>query len=215
MTSIPDFAELYQDYALGRQLSGPRMPLHVPVSAKLGVKDIMAFMRDHYEGTALNMTSDVGAGPWDAKFRDRPLTWSYNNQHFVNERSIGTQQTAWHFVANMRHWLPDHIGGVFWFGVDDATFSGTDSQVLCILTLYSKYNRALTFQNFCQRTFPSTLSQRFPSLCLQALAPKSTLYTDLYIVNKKGPQLFRISFISASRHWLHCPSGLEFSILAA
>ena len=128
VTSIPDFAELYQDYALGRQLSGPRMPLHVPVSAKLGVKDIMAFMRDHYEGTALNMTSDVGAGPWDAKFRDRPLTWSYNNQHFVNERSIGTQQTAWHFVANMRHWLPDHIGGVFWFGVDDATFSGTDSQ---------------------------------------------------------------------------------------
>eukprot|EP00287_Rhodomonas_sp_CCMP768_P028230 CAMPEP_0202849122 /NCGR_PEP_ID=MMETSP1389-20130828/79866_1 /ASSEMBLY_ACC=CAM_ASM_000865 /TAXON_ID=302021 /ORGANISM="Rhodomonas sp., Strain CCMP768" /LENGTH=49 /DNA_ID= /DNA_START= /DNA_END= /DNA_ORIENTATION= len=48
------------------------------------------------------MTGDVGAGPWAAKFRDRPLTWHLGNESFVNERSVGTQQTAWHFVANMR-----------------------------------------------------------------------------------------------------------------
>ena len=94
VTSIPDFAAKYQAYALGHQLAGPRMPLHVPVAAKLDVKDIMAHMRDHYEGTVLNMTSDVGAGPWNAAFRDRPLSWTYSNEFYVNERSIGTQQTG-------------------------------------------------------------------------------------------------------------------------
>mmetsp|Transcript_10679 Transcript_10679/g.25451 ORF Transcript_10679/g.25451 Transcript_10679/m.25451 type:complete len:619 (+) Transcript_10679:25-1881(+) len=122
VTSIPNFEATYEAYALGSQAS-PRMPLHVPVKKKLTVHDIMMHMRDHYEDTALNMTSDVGAGPWAAKFRDRPLTWKYGKENYVNERSIGTQQTAWHFVANMRQWLPDPVGGVFWFGVDDATFS--------------------------------------------------------------------------------------------
>ena len=123
VTSLPGFEAHFEDYALGRQLAGPRMPLHVPVKAKLSVQDIMRFMRDHYEHTALNMTTDVGAGPWAAKFRDRPLSWKFGNEYYVNERSIGTQQSAWHFVANARHWLPDHVGGVFWFGVDDASFS--------------------------------------------------------------------------------------------
>ena len=122
VTSIPNFQSTFEAYATGSQLS-PRMPLHVPVEDKQSVHDIMMHMRDHYDGTVLNMTGDVGAGAWAAKFRDRPLTWTYGEHFYVNERSIGTQQSAWHFVANMRPWLPDHIGGVFWFGVDDATFS--------------------------------------------------------------------------------------------
>ena len=87
----------------------------------------MDMMRDHFDGTLLNMTGDIGAGKWKNNFRERPLTWhgpgEGNKDMYINERSIGTQQTGWHFVANMRNWLPNHIGGVFWFGVDDITFS--------------------------------------------------------------------------------------------
>jgi dipeptidase len=122
VTSIPGFEDEHLEYASGSRLS-PRMPLSVPVKEKLRVHDIMMYMRDHYDNTALNMTSDIGSGAWAAKFRDRPLTWTFQGESYVNERTIGTQQTSWHFVANMRHWLPPHIGGVFWFGVDDASFS--------------------------------------------------------------------------------------------
>ena len=84
-------------------------------------------MRDHNDNTKLDMISDIGAGRWKNAFRERPLTWhgpgEDNKAVYINERTIGTQQTGWHFVANMRNFLPDHIGGVFWFGVDDITFS--------------------------------------------------------------------------------------------
>ena len=87
----------------------------------------MNMMRDHNDNTKLDMISDIGAGRWKNAFRERPLTWHgpgrLNKKEYINERTIGTQQTGWHFVANMRNWLPNHIGGVFWFGVDDITFS--------------------------------------------------------------------------------------------
>ena len=87
----------------------------------------MEMMRDHNDNTKLDMISDIGAGRWKNAFRERPLTWhgpgEDNNAVYINERTIGTQQPGWHFVANMRSFLPDHIGGVFWFGVDDITFS--------------------------------------------------------------------------------------------
>ena len=97
------------------------------IDIKLQVRDIMNMMRDHNDNTKLDMISDIGAGRWKNAFRERPLTWHgpgrLNKKEYINERTIGTQQTGWHFVANMRNWLPNHIGGVFWFGVDDITFS--------------------------------------------------------------------------------------------
>jgi dipeptidase len=117
-----NFQEKYYGYAFGKDLKN-RMPFSVPVKKKLKVQDLMNFMRDKHYNTPLNMTSDVGAGTWQNAFRDRPLTWSFKNETYVNERTVGTQQTGWHFVANMRKHLPNHVGGVFWFGVDDATFS--------------------------------------------------------------------------------------------
>lgn len=87
----------------------------------------MEMMRDHNDNTKLDMISDVGAGRWKNAFRERPLTWhgpgEGNEAMYINERTIGTQQTYWHFVVNLRNFLPDHIGGVIWFGVDDVTFS--------------------------------------------------------------------------------------------
>jgi dipeptidase len=96
------------------------MPLWVKPDRKLAASDLMEFMRDHYEGTPLDMTQDVGAGPHRLPYRWRPLTWEANGQTYCNERAVATQQTGYSFVSESRNWLPDPIGGIFWFGVDDA-----------------------------------------------------------------------------------------------
>jgi dipeptidase len=83
---------------------------------------MMNFMRDHLEGTALDMREDFGAGPFGLPYRWRPLEWkaSGDENEYCNERATATQQTGFVFVAECRSWLPDPIGGIFWFGVDDA-----------------------------------------------------------------------------------------------
>ncbi|GHG94999.1 C69 family dipeptidase [Comamonas sp. JC664] len=96
-----------------------RLPLWVKPDKKLSVQDTMALMRDHFEGTPLDMTKDVGAGPYAVPYRWRPMTWEVDGKQYVHERAISTQQTGFSFVAQMRDWLPAPIGGVLWFGVDD------------------------------------------------------------------------------------------------
>ena len=77
-------------------------------------------MRDHYEGTPLDITNDLGATAYKMPYRLSPLTFEVNGQKYFNERPISTQQSAFTFVAQMRSNLPDAIGGVLWFGTDDA-----------------------------------------------------------------------------------------------
>ncbi len=109
----------YLDYAMGYNLKN-RMPLWVKPDRKLSVYDVMEIMRDHYEGTPMDMTNDVGAGPYKCPYRWRPMTWEVNGVGYLHERAISTQQTGFSFVTQSRSWLPDAIGGIFWFGVDDS-----------------------------------------------------------------------------------------------
>lgn len=109
----------YFDYAKGRNLTH-RMPLYIKPERKLSVKDMMNYMRDHLEGTELDMSKDPGAGPHGLPYRWRPLTWKYEGKTYVNERATATQQTGFSFVAQARSWLPNPLGGIFWFSVDDA-----------------------------------------------------------------------------------------------
>jgi dipeptidase len=109
----------YIDYIKGENLEN-RMPLWVKPDRKLSSADLMHFMRDHFEGTPLDMTQDVGAGPHRLPYRWRPLTWTVDGVTYCNERAAATQQTGYSFVSESRNWLPDWIGGIFWFGVDDA-----------------------------------------------------------------------------------------------
>ena len=96
------------------------MPLYVKPERKLSVQDVRDCMRDHFEGTEFSMTGDPGAGPYGLPYRWRPLTFDVDGKTYVNERAIATQQTGFVIVPQMRDWLPDAIGGVLWFGVDDA-----------------------------------------------------------------------------------------------
>lgn len=107
------------DTVLGTNPKAAPIPLWVKPEKKLTVSDVMGFMRDHFEGTALDMTKDVGAGPYGLPYRWRPLTWKADDREFLNERATSTQQTGFSFVAQSRGWLPGPVGGVLWFGVDD------------------------------------------------------------------------------------------------
>lgn len=109
----------YIEYAKGKDLS-KRMPLYIKPDQKITVQDLMGYMGDHLEGTEFDMTKDPGAGPSGLPYRWRPLTWEYQGKTYCNERATGTQQTGFTFVAQARNWLPNAIGGIFWFGVDDA-----------------------------------------------------------------------------------------------
>ena len=108
----------YMAYAQGDAQASP-MPLYVKPKKPLSVQDVKEMMRDHYEGTPLALDSDLGMGPWEMPYRPTPLTYEVDGKKYFNERPISTQQTANVYVSQMRAWLPDHIGGVIWFGNDD------------------------------------------------------------------------------------------------
>ncbi len=95
-------------------------PLWIKPDQKLSVRDVMELMRDHFEGTEFDMTKDVGAGPFKLPYRWRPMEWELDGQKYLHERAISTQQTAASFVTQSRSWLPDPIGGIIWFGMDDS-----------------------------------------------------------------------------------------------
>ena len=125
----PDMAQ-YWDYATGRNIQRDskgyatnRMPLWIKPSEKVDVMQVMDFMRDHLEGTELDMSKDMGAGPYECPYRWRPMSFKVDGKEYVHERATATQQTGFTFVAQCRNWLPDEIGGILWFGVDDAASS--------------------------------------------------------------------------------------------
>lgn len=116
---ITDGMDKYYEYAKG-DISRERIPLFVKPKRKLTPQDLMSFKRNHMENTELDMAKDAGAGPFGLPYRWRPLSWKYNDETYFNERVTATQQTGFSFIAQMRNWLPNPIGGIFWFSVDDA-----------------------------------------------------------------------------------------------
>ena len=90
-------------------------------------------MRDHYEGTAMDMNNDLGAGPFACPYRWRPMGFKVDGQEYIHERATSTQQTGFSFVAQCRSWLPNKLGGILWFGVDD-TYSTCYCPMFCGIT---------------------------------------------------------------------------------
>ena len=109
-------------WALGKDANAEDMPLWILPNRKLSVQDVEMCMRDHYEGTPLSVADgeDIGGGLWEMPYRPSPLTFEVDGKQYFNERPISTQQTGFTFVSQMRNWLPRQIGGVLWFGNDDA-----------------------------------------------------------------------------------------------
>jgi dipeptidase len=117
------------DYALGKDGAEP-MPLWIKPDKKLSVHDVMELMRDHFENSEMDLSKGVGAGPYKLPYRWRGLTWEVDGVTYFNERSTSTQQTGYSFVTQSRASLPDPIGGIHWFGVDD-TYSTVYVPIYC------------------------------------------------------------------------------------
>jgi len=111
----------YVTYAKG-ETTDP-MPLYIKPDKKLSLRDVQNYMRDHYEDTELDWRNEYGAGPFNSPYRWSPLTWEVDSVEYCNERPISTQQTGFSFVSQSRSWLPNEIGGILWFGIDDAAQS--------------------------------------------------------------------------------------------
>lgn len=106
------------DYHRGVKGAEP-YPLWIKPDRKISLPDVFDLMRDHYEGTDYDMTKGIDAGPFGSPNRWRPITWEIDGAKYCWERPISTQQTGFSFVSQSRSSLPDPIGGVFWYGVDD------------------------------------------------------------------------------------------------
>lgn len=115
----------YVGWAEGRDPKAEEMPLWVVPDRKLGVEDLEAAMRDHYEGTplALDNDSDIGGGIWEMPYRPTPLYYKVDGKQYFNERPVSTQQAGFVYVSQMRSWLPREIGGVLWFANDEANMT--------------------------------------------------------------------------------------------
>lgn len=126
----------YESYARGEiehskhGYASNRMPLWIKPDHKVTVKEALDLMRDHYEGTSMDMNNDIGGGPFQSPYRWRPMTWEVDSVQYLHERATSTQQTGFVFVAQARNWLPDPIGGIFWFSVDD-TYTNCFAPMFC------------------------------------------------------------------------------------
>ena len=120
--SDPAEMDKYLPYINGDFATCDHLPLWIKPVRKVSVRDIMNDMRDHYEGTPLDMTADISAGPWSSPYRPLPMSWeSEDGTKYFRERAIGTQQSGFTLVSHLRGWLPDAVGGVMYFNCDDAS----------------------------------------------------------------------------------------------
>lgn len=172
-----DDFDRYLPWALGKDKDAEDMPLWIVPNRKLSVADVENGMRDHYEGTALALdTTSIGGGIYEMPYRPTPLTFTVDGKQYFNERPISTQQTAFTFVSQLRSWLPREIGGVLWFGNDDANmvaytpvYCGNTTQPTCYNT---KGADAVTFSadnafwlcNMVSNMVYPRYSQLFPEL---------------------------------------------------
>ena len=108
----------YEDYAMGHNPKN-KMPLWIKPDQKISPKQVMDCMRDHYEGTKMDMTTDIGAGGEALPYRWRPMYWTVDGVEYCNERATATQQTGFWLVGQAR---PEKVG-ILWFGTDDAATS--------------------------------------------------------------------------------------------
>jgi len=120
------------DFQRGKKRVSP-YPLWIKPDKKLSLADVMNIMRDHYEGTPYDMTKGIDAGPYGRPIRDRGLTWEVDGIKYSWERPISTQQTGFSFISQSRDWLPNPIGGIYWYGVDD-------TYTTCYVPLYCCIN---------------------------------------------------------------------------
>ncbi len=127
-------ADKYLDFAKGENPAN-KMPLYIKPEKPVTVKALADVMRDHYEGTPLDFSEEPGAGVSRLPYRWRPMSFELDGKQYMFERAIATQQTGFWYLGQARSWLPDEVGGLLWFGVDDAATSALTPIYTCITSV--------------------------------------------------------------------------------
>lgn len=199
-----DDFDRYLPWALGKDKDAEDMPLWIVPNRKLSVADVENGMRDHYEGTALALdTTSIGSGIYEMPYRPTPLTFTVDGKQYFNERPISTQQTAFTFVSQLRSWLPREIGGVLWFGNDDANmvaytpvYCGNTVQPACYNT---KGADAVTFSsdnafwlcNMVSNMVYPRYSQLFPELKAVRDSLETSYFANQASIEKQAADLYQ------------------------
>ena len=199
-----DDFDRYLPWALGKDKDAEDMPLWIVPNRKLSVADVENGMRDHYEGTALALdTTSIGGGIYEMPYRPTPLTFTVDGKQYFNERPISTQQTAFTFVSQLRSWLPRKIGGVLWFGNDDANmvaytpvYCGNTVQPACYNT---KGADAVTFSsdnafwlcNMVSNMVYPRYSQLFPELKAVRDSLETSYFANQTSIEKQAADLYQ------------------------
>lgn len=198
-----DDFDRYLPWALGKDKNAEDMPLWIVPNRKLSVHDVEMGMRDHYEGTALALDStNIGGGIYEMPYRPTPLTFKVDGKSYFNERPISTQQTAFTFVSQLRSWLPREIGGVLWFGNDDANmvaytpiYCGNTKQPSCYNT---EGTDAVTFSsdnafwicNMVSNMIYPRYTQLFPELKTVRDSLESNYFAKQASIEAKAAELY-------------------------
>ncbi|WP_278818315.1 dipeptidase [Leyella stercorea] len=199
-----DGFDRYLPWALGKDKDAEDMPLWIVPNRKLSVADVENSMRDHYEGTTLALdTTSIGGGIYEMPYRPTPLTFTVDGKQYFNERPISTQQTAFTFVSQLRSWLPREIGGVLWFGNDDANmvaytpvYCGNTVQPACYNT---KGADAVTFSsdnafwlcNMVSNMVYPRYSQLFPELKAVRDSLETSYFANQTSIEKQAADLYQ------------------------
>lgn len=199
-----DDFDRYLPWALGKDKDAEDMPLWIVPNRKLSVADVENGMRDHYEGTALALdTTSIGGGIYEMPYRPTPLTFTVDGKQYFNERPISTQQTAFTFVSQLRSWLPREIGGILWFGNDDANmvaytpvYCGNTVQPACYNT---KGADAVTFSsdnafwlcNMVSNMVYPRYSQLFPELKAVRDSLETSYFANQTSIEKQAADLYQ------------------------
>lgn len=205
-----DDFDRYLPWALGKDKDAEDMPLWIVPNRKLSVADVENGMRDHYEGTALALdTTSIGGGIYEMPYRPTPLTFTVDGKQYFNERPISTQQTAFTFVSQLRSWLPCEIGGVLWFGNDDANmvaytpvYCGNTVQPACYNT---KGADAVTFSsdnafwlcNMVSNMVYPRYSQLFPELKAVRDSLETSYFANQTSIEKQAADLYQTNKAAA------------------
>ena len=177
-----DGMDKYIPWAEGRDKEAEVLPLWVKPNRLLGVADVEAAMRDHFEGTPFAISGDsqqdgdMGGGIWEMPYRPTPLYFEVDGKKYFNERPVSTQQAGFVYVSQMRSWLPREVGGCFWFANDDGNMVPF-TPVYCCATespkpystpgaddLTFSFDNAFWVQNWVSNMVYPRYSMMFPSL---------------------------------------------------
>ena len=121
-------------------------PTSVKPERKISVRDVMAFQRSTFEGTIYDKTEDYDWYVPDGNggMKKSPLATPFPSKDLRelldinNRRNVARPQGYYGMIAQLRGWLPDPIGGIYWVFLDNAytsayvpIYAGTQEIATC------------------------------------------------------------------------------------